>query len=42
MAIATIIVAGVGVAVAAVGMVFSIMNHNDLGKIKKTLNVDPT
>lgn len=41
MAIATIIVAGVGVAVAAVGMVFSIMNHSDLSKIKKTLNVDP-
>lgn len=41
MAIATLIVAGVGVAVAAVGMVFAIINHSDLKKIKEKLAIDP-
>lgn len=41
MAIATLIVAGVGCAVAAVGLVFSIMNHSDLDKVKTKLNIDP-
>lgn len=40
MAIATIVIAGVGVAVCAVGLIFTIMNHSDLADIKKTLNID--
>lgn len=40
MAIATVICAGLGVVVGAVGLVFAIMNHSDLDKIKKANNIE--